>query len=354
MTAAVLTWLATPRDRGPGMLRLPNRGVTPPVLSSLVAAAALAASAAHAGGYHAPRTAYGAPDLQGLWTNTSLTMLQRPPIFKALIATDAEAKMMEAGFRGLVGDLLNPTVDPRAPAPPVVKEAPQADLLEMDMHLARIGGQMRSSWIVEPADGKIPFTDLGKKARREAVKETYDDPESRPTSERCLTAVGSPEGPPMMNTGFNGNYQIVQTRDYVAINIEMNHDVRIIRMGDRTHLPPSMGRWMGDSVGWWEGDTLVVETTNLNPKGGVDSLTGGFNWSPKGKLTERFTRTAKDQIIYQFTVDDPAYFTKPWRAEMPMRPSKGPIYEYACHEGNYSLPNVLEGARALPTHDGSP
>ena len=317
-------------------------------LSSLILAATLIAGAAHAAepAYKAPRTVFGAPDLQGLWTNTSLTFLQRPPIFKNLVATDKEAAMMEAGFKSMVGDLLNPTVDPKLPAPPVVKEAPQSDIIEMDMHLARIGGQMRSSWIVAPADGQIPFTDAGKKARKEAAKETYDDPESRPMSERCLTAVGSPEGPPMMNTGFNGNYQIVQTRDYVAISIEMNHDVRIVRMNDRTHPPASISLWMGDSVGWWDGDTLVVETTNLNPKAGVDSLTGGFNWSAQGKLTERFTRTAKDRILYEFTVDDPANFKQIWRAEMPMRPSKGPMYEYACHEGNYSIANALSGARA--------
>ncbi|MDB5426390.1 MAG: hypothetical protein JWR43_365 [Phenylobacterium sp.] len=312
----------------------------------ITAGAVLAASGAHAGPYRAPRTSFGVPDLQGLWTNTSLTFLQRPPVFKALAATDAEAAMMEGLFKKMVGDLLAPFVDPKLPAPPVVKEAPQSDYLEMDMHLARINGQMRSSWIVDPADGRVPFTDVGKKARAAAVKEDFDGPEGRPTEERCLQAIGSPEGPPMMNTGFNANYQIVETPGYVAIHTEMNHDVRIIRMGDRRHLPASVRPWMGDSVGWWDGDTLVVETTNFPKDFGVGSLGGGFTYSPQGKLTERFTRTAKDQILYQFSVDDPAYFKQPWRAEMPMRPAKGPIYEYACHEGNYSLPNALSGARA--------
>jgi len=314
---------------------------------------ALAASNAHAGAasaapaaYRAPRTAYGAPDLQGLWTNSALTFLQRPPVFKALVATEAESKMMETGFRGLIGTLLDPTVDPKLGAPPVVKEAPQADYLEMNLHLARINGQMRSSWIVEPADGKLPFTDAGKKANRAINAETFDNPESRPTTEQCLNAVGSPEGPPMMNTGFNSNYQIVQTPGYVAIHVEMNHDVRIVRMVDRNHLPAAITPWLGDSVGWWEGDTLVVETTNFNPKSAVFSLGGGFTYSPQGKLTERFTRTAKDEMLYQFAVDDPVYFTKPWRAEMPMHTTKGPIYEYACHEGNYSIANALSGARA--------
>jgi hypothetical protein len=127
----------------------------------------------------------------------------------------------------------------------------------------------------------------------------------------------------------------------------MNHDVRIIRVRDRAHAPDAVRPWMGDSVGWWDGDTLVVETTNFNPKGAfVGSLGGGFAYSAQGKLTERFTRIAKDRILYEFSVDDPVNFKQPWRAQMPMRAAKGPIYEYACHEGNYSLPNALTGARA--------
>jgi len=316
-------------------------------LSCLIAAAVLIAGAADAAPYRAPRTSFGAPDLQGLWTNTALTFLQRPPIFKSLIATDKEEAMMIAGFTKMTGDLTRDRVDPNLPAPPVVAEAPQADYIEMDMHLARIDGQPRSSWIVEPADGRLPYSD-GEKTRRAAAakeKERFDNIEDRDTQERCLTAIGSPEGPPMMNTGFNGHYQIIQTRDYVAIQVEMNHDVRIIRMDSRAHLPAAITPWLGDSVGWWEGDTLVVETTNLNPKGHVYSLGGGFRYSTKTKITERFTRTGPDQILYAFSVDDPEVFASVWRAEMPMRSAKGPIYEYACHEGNYSLPNILAGAR---------
>jgi hypothetical protein len=301
--------------------------------------------------YKVPRTPDGQPDLQGLWTNSSLTFLQRPPIFKALAATPQEEAMLLAGFKQFAGDLAsNAPIDPNKGPPPVVKEAPQADFLEMDLHLARVNGEARSSWIVDPADGRIPFTAAGKKADKDSGGKGYDGPEARPLEERCLTAIGNPEGPPMMNTGFNANYQIVQTPDQVAILVEMNHDVRIIRLAARgqpapAHLPQPIQPWMGDSIGWWEGDTLVVETTNLNPKSYVGSLGGGFAWSPAGKLTERFTRTAKDRMMYAFAVDDPAYFTKVWRAEMPMRTATGPIYEYACHEGNYSLPNILQGAR---------
>jgi len=317
--------------------------------AAAVGGEAVAASAPKApAAYKAPRTAYGAPDLQGIWNNTALTFLQRPPIFKALIATDKEEAMMVGMFKKMAGDIISTApVDPKLPAPPVVKEAPQADYIEMELKLARIDGQPRSSWIVEPADGRLPFTDAEKAARAKAAKEPdrFDNIEDRDTQERCLTAIGSPEGPPMMNSGFNGNYQILQTKDFVTIEVEMNHDVRIIRMTDRTHLPAAIDPWLGDSVGWWEGDTLVVETTNLNTKGHVYSLGGGFRYSPKTKIVERFTRTGKDQILYEFSVDDPEVFTKVWKAQMPMRAAKGPIYEYACHEGNYSLPNILAGAR---------
>jgi hypothetical protein len=313
----------------------------------LAAAAALAASATQAAPpYHAPRTPEGTPDLQGVWTNASLTFLQRPPIFKGLVATDKEEAMMVGGFKKMAGNLLDPTVDPKAPAPPVVAEAPQADILEMPLALGKVNGEKRSSWIVDPKDGRIPFTAAGKAARKAAVAETFDGPEGRPLSERCLVSVGSMEGPPMMNTGFNANYQIVQTRDFVAIEAELNHDVRIIRMGDRKHIPDAIRPWMGDSVGWWEGESLVVETTNLNPRTEINALFGGFNYSPKGRLIERFTRVSTTEMIYEFTVDDPAYFTRTWSAQMPMHATRGPIYEYACHEGERGVANALAGARA--------
>jgi hypothetical protein len=315
-------------------------------LSWILAATVLIAGAASAETYRPPRTSSGAPDLQGVWTNTALTFLERPPIFKGLIATEAEAAMMMAGFRQMTGSMLDPKpIDPNLPAPPVVKSAPNTDYLEMDLNLARINGQMRSSWIVEPANGLIPFTEAGKKAERATAKGSFDGPEGRPLMERCLIAIGSPEGPPMMNAAFNGHYQIIQTPTHVVIQVEMNHDVRIIRLGDRTHPPAAAHAWMGDSVGWWEGDTLVVETTNFDTRGEVASLNGRFVHGPKTKITERFTRTSKTEMLYGFTVEDPDYFKQAWHGEMPWRAAKGPIYEYACHEGNYSLSNALSGAR---------
>jgi hypothetical protein len=308
----------------------------------------LASPALAAPPYKAPRTASGAPDLQGIWTNTSVTWLQRTRAAKALVPTDAEIAMMEQGFAKLVEPLTSDKpIDPNAPAPPVAEDVDNADYIEMDIKVGRVGGQPRSSWIVEPEDGRLPLTEAGKAATAAFRKSSYEGPETRPTDERCLTAIGAPEGPPMMNAAFNAHYQIVQTRDHVAILVEMNHDVRIVRLTDRTRPPASVRRWMGESVGRWEGETLVVETTNLEPKGAyVSSLAGGFAYSPAARVIERFTRTAKDEILYEFTVEDPVTFSRPWRAEMSFRPAAGPIYEYACHEGNYSLGNILAGARA--------
>src|ERR1700754_812334 len=185
-------------------------------LTSLIAVLALAAGAAAAApAYKAPRTSFGAPDLQGLWTNSSLTFLERPPMFKTLIATPADEATMLKMFSGYAGGLLsNAPIDPNLPAPAVVKSAPNADFLEMDLHLGKVRGEMRTSWIVEPADGKLPLTPAGKKAADAAGGKGYAGPETRPLEERCLTAIGNPEGPPMMNTGFNAHYQIVQNKDH--------------------------------------------------------------------------------------------------------------------------------------------
>ncbi|HVI31140.1 hypothetical protein [Phenylobacterium sp.] len=317
------------------------------LLAGLALGLSLAAAAAQAAPYRAPRTPHGQPDLQGIWTNTAVTFLQRPQGFKNLVLTEEEAAMLEAGFLKYVGPLVSgEPIDPTLPAPPEVKEVDNSDFIEMQLKAGRIDGKPRSSWIVEPADGRLPFTEAGRKASREIGRDRgYASYEYRPTDERCITAIGSTEGPPMMNSGFNGHYQIVQTRDHVAIHIEMNHDVRIVRLADRRHPHAAVDSWLGDSVGWWEGETLVVETANLRAQHFIGSLGGGFAYGPRARLTERFTRTAKDGMLYQFAVDDPDTFTQVWRAEMPWRAAPGPIYEYACHEGNYSLPNILAGAR---------
>jgi hypothetical protein len=175
----------------------------------------------------------------------------------------------------------------------------------------------------------------------------YDHPEFRPLAERCLMSFGSNAGPPMLpNYFYNNNYQIVQTKDHIMILVEMVHDVRVIRMaGARStlrelqRLPKQIRPWMGDSIGRWEGDTLVVETTNFHP---LQQFRGA---SENLKVTERFTRVDADTINYKFTIEDSTTFTAPWSGEVPFRRTDELIYEYACHEGNYALANVLSGER---------
>jgi hypothetical protein len=204
---------------------------------------------------------------------------------------------------------------------------------------------LRTSLIVDPADGKIPpLTAEGQKRaaeRADARKRmggATDAVQNQPLSVRCI--IMDRAGPPMLAGAYNNNYQIVQIPGYVMILVEMIHDVRIIPLDGRPHLPQNVRQWMGSYVGHWEGQTLVVETTNFN---GKNPFQGS---SENMRLTERFTRMSDDTIRYQFTIDDPSTWTKPWSAEVPMKKTIGPMFEHACHEGNYGLYNTLAGARA--------
>ena len=283
------------------------------------------AAATHADAYKPPHTRFGQPDLQGIWTSSSLTRLERPPIFNALVAGEAQAR----------------AAPPLLP-PDDVGNA-ESEWFDPGITLARINGQFRTSWIVDPANGRLPFSQAGRK-KMQATAPSYDGPENRPLNERCLNAGA---GPPMLNGLYNNNWQIVQTPDHVAIFLENTHEMRIVRLKDRTHAPAAVHPWMGDSIGWWEGDTLIIETTNFSPsqsrrRGGLADL----YVSSDAKVTERLTRVSPTELLYRYEVDDPATYTQIWRGEMPATATKGPIYEYACHEGNYSLPGILAGARA--------
>ena len=199
--------------------------------------------------------------------------------------------------------------------------------------------------IVEPANGRMPpLTAEGTKraadraAERRRAGPTTDAVQNMPIGTRCLIMAGS--GPPMMNSGYNANYQIIQGQGYVMILVEMIHDARIIPLdGKQGALPTGMTQWMGDSHGHWDGDTLVIETTNFN---GKNPYRGS---SEKMKITERLWRVDADTLGYRFTIDDPGTWTQPWTAEAPMTKSVGPIFEHACHEGNYGVRNTLAGAR---------
>jgi hypothetical protein len=306
--------------------------------SWVAACAALSFLASHAaaepGGWNPPRHAWGAPDLEGLWTNASITELERPAAFKALVASEAEARAYEAGHSGV----------PRSAASDATGQG-SSEWWEMGGRLARIDGAPRTSWIVDPPDGQLPYSDEGRRrlaAARAAVTSAFDGPEARPAAERCLASIGGASAGPLLNSNYNSNFRIVQTPDHVVIALEMNQ-VRIIPLSAGPRPPgPS---WTGHSSGRFEGDTLVVETAGFHPSLGWRQSSTLY-LSPAARVTERFTRVGPDQIRYAFTVDDPAIFTRPWRGEMPFRTTKGPIFEFACHEGNYAVAGALAGARA--------
>jgi hypothetical protein len=317
-----------------------------------------------------PRTPDGKPDLQGYWTNATITMLERAPGAR-LELSEEEAAALERRTRLALEARENPS-DPNRAAPPVggalrppSPGGPEPTALDRLWQAGagpvggynsfwihpgdrpiRVGGVARSSIIVDPPDGRVPPLTPEARARLAAAAERrktlggdFDHPELRPLGERCLLSFGSSSGPPMLpNYFYNNNYQIVQTRDHVMILVEMVHDARIVRIGGE-HPPSQIRPWMGDSIGRWEGDTLVVETTNFHPS---QTFRGA---SEKLRVVERFDRVDRDTILYRFTIDDPTTFTSPWSGELPFRATSEPIYEYACHEGNYGLSNVLSGAR---------
>jgi hypothetical protein len=222
--------------------------------------------------------------------------------------------------------------------------------------VAVVNGEPRASILMNPPDGRIPSLTPAGQQRVEEAREfrsqfgAYDDPEVRPLGERCIVSFGTNAGPPMLPNGFyNNNYTIVQTADHVMIMTEMVHDVRIIRLGEPDRLPEQVRPWFGDSWGRWEGDTLVVETTNLNPS-------HPFRGTPTTdalEITERFNRIDEETLIYEFTIDDPTTYTQPWGGQLPFRKFDELLYEYSCHEGNYALQGILRGARFQETPEAA-
>lgn len=279
------------------------------------------------------------PDLQGNWTNASLTPLERPDAFKGKsVLTEAEATAWEKQRKA------NNNRDRRDPDPNVdVGQAYNELFFDQGSHLSRFDGSIRTSLVIDPADGRIPPTtpEAVKRqaaARQEARGHQTDGPESRSLAERCI--FWATAGPPMLPGPYNNNYQIVQTPDYVMIMSEMIHETRVIPLDGRKHTASDVRLWTGDSVGHWEGDTLVVNTTNFTGK-------TRFRGSDENlHVVERFRRADANTVLYRFTVDDPGTFSKPWTAEVAMTKAEGPLYEYACHEGNYALTDILAGARA--------
>ncbi len=308
--------------------------------------------AANAQEWEPPRTAHGKPDLQGVWTNKTLTPLTRNQEFGEQQALTAEqVARLEAGHQQYL-DAEYADSDPDRGAGFGAQAGDDGDTndgynefwKDLGTRIQVVKGEYRSSIIVDPPDGQIPYAgDPRARFRRDPNGPgPYDGPEGRPLAERCLLSFGSHSGPPMLPVMYNNNYQFVQTEDYILILAEMAHDARIIRLDDSEHLL-GMKKWMGDSVGRWEEDTLIVETRGFNPQ---QNFRGA---SENLRVIERFSRISESEILYSFTVEDSTVFSQPFSGELVFnaRPNTESMYEYACHEGNYALSGILAGAREL-------
>ena len=330
--------------------------------ASTLAVSAFAAAAptpkASAGAWKMPRNAFGQPDLGGNWTNVSLTPEMRPAALGMKSAyTPEEVAAQEKAIDKEVAEG-NEKSDPNAGAPKKGGEEKAGirpefaaagggtggydrGWLDPGSAIMRVNGEARTSILTTP-NGQIPKPKDGVKmpAGFRGGLGSFDNPENRSLGERCIMGFGRNAGPPMLANGFyNNDYQFIQTPKEVAIVVEMVHDVRRIRLNDQ-HRTDGVRPWMGDSIGWWDGDTLVAETTNF-----PQAMAYHGSWKNL-KVTERFTRVGQNRMHYAFTVEDPTIWDKPWGGEYEFHPLQGQIYEYACHEGNYALHGMLAGARA--------
>jgi hypothetical protein len=277
-----------------------------------------------------------ARDLEGIWSNATVTQLERP----ADLAGKATFTPEEAAaYEKRVVERSN--VDHRT-GNAETDVASAYNQFWYDRGTKAVGTR-HTSLIVDPVDGRLPpLTPEAQKrvqdTRAWAQEHATDGPEGRSLGERCI--LWNTAGPPMLPGPYNNNFQIFETRDQVVILNEMIHDARVIPLDGRPHLASNIRQLMGDSRGHWEGNTLVVDTTNFSGKFSVRGSDENLH------LTERFTRVSPDTLLYEFTVDDPTAFTRPWTAQIPVTRTKGPIFEYACHEGNYAMTDILAGARA--------
>jgi len=326
------------------------------VVAALTSLCAAAAEPSGATKYKPPRNEFGYPDFQGIWNNATITPMERPAQYGTRRAlTEEEAKSLRDREAEFI-DRSSQATDPSTKAEDLDKLPNQcrsgstgaacgynAFWTDTGFNGVRVQGEWRTSIVTEPPNGRVPpLTAEASKQRSERMASrprtgAYDGPEARPLGERCLMSFGSSAGPPMLPVMYNNNYQIIQNKDYVMILVEMVHDLRVIRLSGAP-LPNTMKRWMGDSIGRYEGDSLIVETTNMNPQ-------QSFRGSSAQKVTEKFTRVAPNRIEYEFKVEDPA-LTAPYAGALNFNATSDSMYEYACHEGNYALPGVLAGARA--------
>lgn len=322
--------------------------------------------------YTAPRLKIGQPDLQGFWTNTTLTKLTRPAGVTSLVYSEEEVAKLEQEMVDEIAEGNAPTAAD-APAEYVIPKNIKPEYLagggatggynrfwiDPGNHVMRVNGEPRSSIITTPT-GTAPARKAGASPAPAPeppafVKllgpapprgQSFDNPESRAT-ERCIVSFGRNAGPPMFANGFyNNSYQIVQSPEHVVIATEMVHDARIVRLNSK-HRTDDIRPYFGDAIGWWDGDTLVVETTHI-----PQSQQFMGSWKDL-KVTERFRRVADDRLYYGFTIEDPTLWDKPWGGEYEFATLNGKMYEYACHEGNYALHGILEGARVLEAREAA-
>ena len=299
-------------------------------------------------GYEPPRTESGKPDLQGYWTNASITTMQRSrelSDFGLTIPFDEVARLTNNNHQNVRQATDDNQVQGQLPDGTDLARGRGYNAFWVDpgTQFGNVRGEYRSSWITFPNDGRIPYSEQGNQQRRAAYEKFsgYGGPEGAPLAERCLIGFGSTSGPPMNSVLYNNMYQIVQTEDYVMILVEMVHDARVIPInGD--HRPKAIEQWMGDSIGWWDGDTLVVETVNLHPQQKARMMA---SLSDQGRIIEKFTRYSDQQIFYEFEVIDPVFYTESWGGEISFNSTDTKLYEYACHEGNYGLQGILGGYR---------
>ena len=286
--------------------------------------------------YTAPRTPDGQPDLQGFWSNQTYTPLQRREGVTKAFYTPEEVAAITGGAAARESAQTEPGT-----IPDVHYDFTQFGL---DRSQSARAENLRTSLIVDPSDGRLPEVNAEGMRRanevaaaQERLGGRWDSAEANQLDDRCIIMAGV--GPPMLNTGYNSNYQIVQAPGYVMILTEMIHDARVIPLDGRAAPPEGVSQWVGLSRGRWDGETLVIETTNFNAK---NPFRGS---STRMRVTERFSRVAEDEILYDFTVEDPGTWDRPWTAVVPMQRTKGPLFEFACHEGNFGLYNTLVGAR---------
>jgi hypothetical protein len=319
-----------------------TRGAAPTATKAPTAAVPAQGSAQPKKAWVMPRTPDGQPDLQGYWTNRSYTGLERPANVTKPFYTQAELDAIIK--RGLATDEQQTTPGTTADV--------HYDFTQFGLDRSQnpVAPDLRTSWITDPADGKIPAqTPQAQQRARDraaAVKvpgAQYDSVQTIVVGSRCI--IANP-GPPLIQQIYNGNYQIIQSKDTVMILIEQIGDIRIIPLDGRPAPPSNVRQWMGVSRGHWDGDTLVVETTNFNERTeGRNRALAGI--SENFKLIERFKRTDENTFNYEFYVNDPDTFVKPWTASLPFSKIQGPIFEPACHEGNYGMLDTMKGARAL-------